>query len=157
MCSTMKGSRAIYEKDSVQVPCLLGTFTQKSAGKFCFSFNPSGLLTHDVVATFPTHLCGKIVLDTPSITAFGLRAAKFSSDQPSVFIRSCRPSSDSPCLSKEPMVDVLPEAFLHDLRDSSFNFLFGIGIPENVHMPSLDFNDFCRLKEHNITFRLVFR
>jgi hypothetical protein len=46
-------------------------------------------------------------------------------------------------------VNIIPKRFIRDLAENpAFNFLLGVGIPENPYLPTIDFNDFCDFNDN---------
>ena len=57
--------RPIFLADAVPPPAVKGLFTKKGVGKYSFTFNPNGLLSHDIVTTFPPPTFAQMSFLTP--------------------------------------------------------------------------------------------
>jgi len=133
----------------VSTPFVKGLFSRKGSDKIIFSFNPNGLLTHPSLATFPSHSFSGVVYDTDVLVQFSIRPPRYSSDTPFPCIKCVKSSIGTSVPLIEPVNNILPSSFIQDLAENPvFNFLLGIGIPENPYLPSLTFQEFCEFKDN---------
>ena len=138
----------VFEDDQYfPPPFLKGHFSAKGNDKITFSFNPGSFFTHPIRASFATRFSPPVSFESEVVAQFITRHPRFSSEVPFPSVKAVRAISGSTLIVPEPSTNILPPTFIKDLSESTvFNILFGIGIPDNDFLPSLDFKDFCTFK-----------
>jgi hypothetical protein len=130
-------------------PFVKGTFVRKGTDKVTFSFNPNGLLTNPSLSTFFTHSFAGLVYDCEVLAQFSIRPPRFSSEVAYPFIKCIKSQVGLSVPLVEPKSNILPLSFIRDLAENpAFNFLLGIGIPENPYLPTLSFQEFCDFRDN---------